>query len=276
MTKQPILIIGKNGKTGARVNARLNNMGFETCAVSRSASPGFDWEDSSTWVRALEGMKSAYVTFQPDLAVPSAAKTIQTFLDQAKEAGLEHIVLLSGRGEAGARRAEEHLEASGMDWNVVRASWFMQNFSESFMMQGIMAGELVLPAGEVPEPFVDADDIADVAVAALTQPVLRNRVFEVTGPQAMTFSDCVEAISLAAGFPVTYKQVPIDAFIAFVKEQGAPDEMLWLLRELFTEVLDGRNSQTVNGVEEALGRPATSFRDYVIKTAKTGVWNRNQ
>lgn len=221
-------------------------------------------------------MKSAYVTFQPDLAVPSAAKTIQTFLDQAKEAGLEHIVLLSGRGEAGARRAEEHLEASGMDWNVVRASWFMQNFSESFMMQGIMAGELVLPAGEVPEPFVDADDIADVAVAALTQPVLRNRVFEVTGPQAMTFSDCVEAISLAAGFPVTYKQVPIDAFIAFVKEQGAPDEMLWLLRELFTEVLDGRNSQTVNGVEEALGRPATSFRDYVIKTAKTGVWNRNQ
>lgn len=254
MTKQPILIIGKNGKTGARVNARLNSMGFETRAVSRSASLGFDWEDSSTWARALEGIKSAYVTFQPDLAVPSAAATIQAFLKQAKDAGLEHIVLLSGRGEAGAQRAEEHLEQSGMDWNVVRAGWFMQNFSESFMMQGIMAGELVLPAGEVPEPFVDADDIADVAVAALIQPALRNRVFEVTGPQAMTFSDCVKEISQAAGFPITYQQVPVDAFIAFVKEQGAPEEMLWLLRELFTEVLDGRNSQTVNGVEEALGR----------------------
>lgn len=275
MTTQPVLIIGKNGKTGARVNQRLNTMGIATRAVSRSATPSFDWENSQTWQAVLAGVKTAYVTFQPDLALPSAAETISAFLNQAREAGLEHIVLLSGRGETGARHAEEMLENSGLQWNVVRASWFMQNFSESFIMQGVMAGELMLPVGEVREPFVDADDIADVAVAAITQPALRNRVFEVTGPQAITFAECVDAISKATGFPIHYQQVPLDAFLSFVKEQGAPDEMLWVLRELFTEILDGRNSHTVNGVEDALGRPATDFQQYVRKTVKTGVWNRH-
>jgi uncharacterized protein YbjT (DUF2867 family) len=212
------------------------------------------------------------VTYQPDLAIPRAQADIKRFVELARDAGLEHIVLLSGRGEAGAQRAEELLKSSGISWNIVRASWFCQNFSESFMLQGVMAGELVLPAGDIAEPFVDADDIADVAVAALTQFRHRNKVFEVSGPRALTFAQCMQEISEALGRQVTYTRVPVDAYINFLQEQGLSQEMRWLLRELFTVVLDGRNSHPVSGVEQALDRPATDFKEYVRKTIDAGIW----
>jgi uncharacterized protein YbjT (DUF2867 family) len=273
MKQYPILIIGKNGKTGARVNQRLQALGYDTRAVSRSTSPAFDWEDTTTWLPAIADTRAAYVTYQPDLAVPGAEASIEQFVRIAADAGLKHIVLLSGRGEAGAERAEQIVMHSGIAWNVVRASWFMQNFSESFMLDGILAGELVLPAGDTIEPFIDADDIADVAVAALTEPGLRNRLFEVSGPRALTFAQCVEEISEAIGQPLKYTQVPVDAYIHALQEQGIPKDMQWLLRELFTVVLDGRNSKVMPGVEQALGRPATDFSSYVQKTLAAGAWD---
>lgn len=275
MQDSPILIIGKNAKTGWRVDRRLQALDYPTRAVSRSTSPAFDWEDQGTWRAAMTGTRAAYITFHPDLAIPTAEQTIRDFVALAAELGLKHLVLLSGRGEDGARRAELVLEESGLDWNVVRASWFMQNFSESFMIDGILNGELMLPAGDTVEPFVDADDIAEVAVATLTRPGLRNRLFEVTGPRAMTFAESVAAISQATGYPVKYTQVPIDAFVDGMREQGAPEPMLWLMRELFTVVFDGRNSRPTTGVDEALGRPATDFGEYLDKVMAIGAWNRS-
>ena len=273
MKQPPILIIGKNGKTGSRVNQRLQALGYATRPVSRSTRPAFDWENPATWRSAIEGTDTAYVTYQPDLAVPGAESTIKAFVRVAAEAGLKHIVLLSGRGEKGAERAEEILKASGLAWNIVRASWFCQNFSESFMLDGILAGELVLPAGDTIEPFIDADDIADVAVAALTEPRHRNKLFEVTGPCAMTFAQCTQEMSDALGQPLKFTTVPIDAYIEALQEQGVPEDLQWLLRELFTVVFDGRNSNVMPGVEEALGRPATDFKTWVQKTLESGVWD---
>lgn len=273
MTHSPILIIGKNGKTGARVNRRLQALGYKTRAVSRSTSPSFDWEEPATWASAIKGTRSAYVTYQPDLAVPDAEAAMKKFVQIAREHGLEHTVLLSGRGEEGAQRAENILQDSGMSWNIVRCSWFCQNFSESFMLEGILAGELVLPATDTVEPFIDTDDIADVVVALLTRPDLRNKLYELTGPHALTFAQCIQEISRSLGRPVKYTQVPIDAYIDALRAQGHPEELQWLIRELFTVVFDGRNSRVMHGVEEALGRPATDFKTYVQKTIKSGVWN---
>jgi len=273
MKQPPILIIGKNGKTGSRINQRLQALGYATRPVSRSTQPAFDWENPATWRPAIEGTRVAYVTYQPDLAVPGADSTIKAFARVAAEAGLEHIVLLSGRGEEGAERAEAILKSSGLTWNIVRASWFCQNFSESFMLEGILAGELVLPAGNTVEPFIDADDIADVAVAALTEPRHRNKLFEVTGPRALTFAQCIQEMSEALGRPLKYTCVPIDAYINALREQGVPEDTQWLLRELFTVVFDGRNSNVMPGVEEVLGRPATDFKTYVQKTIESGVWD---
>jgi uncharacterized protein YbjT (DUF2867 family) len=273
MQQSPILVIGKNGKTGSRVNQRLQALGYATRPVSRSTHPSFDWEKPATWRSAIEGTDTAYVTYQPDLAVPGAASTIKAFVRVAAEAGLQHIVLLSGRGEKGAERAEEIVKASGLSWNIVRASWFCQNFSESFVLEGILSGELVLPAGDIVEPFIDADDIADVVVAALTEPGHRNKLFEVTGPRALTFAQCVEEISGALGRPVKFRTVPIDVYINALDEQGVPGDLQWLLHELFTVVFDGRNCNVMPAVEEVLGRPATDFKTYVQKTIESGVWD---
>lgn len=272
MHKSPILIIGKNGKTGSRVNQRLRNLGYATRPVSRSTSPSFDWEDSATWQSAIKDTGSAYVTYQPDLAVPEAEVTINEFLQVAGENGLKHIVLLSGRGEAGAQRAEEALKASGISWNIIRASWFSQNFSESFMLEGILSGQLVLPAGDTVEPFVDADDIADVVVATLTEPGHRNRLYEVTGPRALSFAQCIQEISDALGRPVKYTSIPVNEYISALREEGVPEDLQWLLHELFTVVFDGRNSHVMPGVKEALGRPPTDFKAYVEKSIESGVW----
>jgi uncharacterized protein YbjT (DUF2867 family) len=276
MTNKPILIIGKNAKTGRRVEQRLQGMGWHTRAVSRSTHPRFDWQERSSWRSAMEGTVSAYVTYQPDLAIPQALSDIRAFVELARESGLQHIVLLSGRGEEGAQKAEAIIESSGMSWNVLRASWFFQNFSESFLIDGIVNGVLALPAGNTPEPFIDVEDIAEVAVAALSGQLQHNRVYELSGPRAMSFADCMSEISAALQRPVKYRQIPIDDYINGLAEQGFPEQMQWLLRELFTVVLDGRNSQPVNGVKEALGRPATDFATYVNKTVASGVWSVDQ
>jgi uncharacterized protein YbjT (DUF2867 family) len=275
MKTTPILIIGKNGKTGARVNQRLQNLGYATRAVSRSTTPSFDWNNPQNWSSVLDGVKSAYVTYQPDLAVPQAEAAINEFVSVATKSGLQHIVLLSGRGEEGAERAEMILQSSGINWNIVRCSWFAQNFSESFMLQGIVDGELVLPANNTVEPFIDADDIADVVVATLTQTAAQNMLYELTGPRALNFADCVDEISQALQRPLKFTPVPIDAYIDVLKQQGVPEDMQWLLRELFTVVLDGRNSQVKDGVEQALGRPATDFKTYIQKAIESGVWEKS-
>ncbi|CAA0118219.1 NAD(P)H azoreductase [BD1-7 clade bacterium] len=271
-TTHPVLIIGATAKTGRRVANLLSQSGQPVRAVSRSTTPAFDWENPATWAPVLDGVRQAYITFQPDLAIPVAEETIRGFAHTARQAGVEHLVLLSGRGEEGAQRAEQVLQESGLDWNVVRASWFNQNFDEGMLRDSILEGHLMLPIGDVPEPFIDVDDIADVAFATLTQQELRNRVFEVTGPALMTFADCVQSIAEATGRPIQYSQVPLADFLSGMRAAGQPEGVLWLLELLFTDVLDGRNSKVTDGVEQALGRPARSFDDYVAKVVAANGW----
>ncbi len=266
------LIIGKNGKTGRRVDNLMQNAGHITQAVSRSTTLSFDWLKPEGWPKAMAGCDSAYVCFQPDLAVPFAKAAITEFIKQAKLAGIQHIVLLSGRGEEGAQQAEQIVVSSGLKWNVVRASWFAQNFSEGFLIDGILNNQVALPAGDIPEPFIDTDDIADVVFACLTKPELANQLFEVTGPEVLTFRDCVEIIADVSQRPIEFTPISAEQFLQSLKQQNMPEEVLWLMNELFTVVMDGRNSQVINGVEKALGRPATSFREYALKTAASGVW----
>lgn len=268
----PVLIIGGAGKTGGRVNALLKKRGIATRAVSRSTTPSFDWTRPEGWAAALDGVSKAYVTYQPDLAVEGATEAIAELSDLARRKGLERVVLLSGRGEPGAQRAEAALQASGVPWTNVRASWFNQNFSEGYLLDGVLAGEIALPAGAVPEPFIDADDIADVVVAALTDERHANRLYEVTGPRALTFAQAVKEMSAGIGRPVRYTQITPEDFVVSMRAY-APEDIVQLMHELFTVVLDGRNTQVMHGVEEALGRPARDFSDYVRRTVASGVWN---
>src|SRR5688500_15454700 len=245
----PILIIGGTGKTGRRVAARLQERGLPVRIGSRSGTPPFDWEDRATWAPALQGARAAYVSFFPDLAVPGAAEAIAELARIAVAGGTRRLVLLSGRGEEEAQRAEQELIASGADWTIVRCSWFSQNFSEDHLRDAVLAGELALPVGDVPEPFVDADDIADVAVAALTDDRHIGELYELTGPRLLTFAEAVLEISRAVGREIHYVPISIEDFAAAAAEQGVPSAVVEMLTSIFGEVLDGRNARLADGVQ---------------------------
>jgi uncharacterized protein YbjT (DUF2867 family) len=271
LSSAPTLVVGATGKTGRRVAAELERRGVPVRRVSR---PAFDWEDRATWAPVLRGARAAYVAFVPDLAVPGADDAVGTFAALAAEAGLERLVLLSGRGEHEAQRAEEAVRAAGVPTTVVRSSWFMQNFGESFLLDAVHDGTVALPVdAAIAEPFVDAGDIAAVAVAALTEDGHAGALYEVTGPRLLTFADAVAEIARATGRDLAYVPVPVAAYAQQAAAQGVPGDVIELLSYLFCEVLDGRNARLTDGVQRALGRPPRDFAGYVADTAAAGVWH---
>lgn len=268
-TDNTTLVIGGTGKTGRRVAERLTARGLPVRIGSRSGEPPFVWEDPGTWDAALEGVGSVYVTYYPDLSFPGAAEAVGAFAEAAVAKGARRLVLLSGRGEEGARVSEDKLKESGAQWTVIRASWFAQNFSESFFHGPVVAGELALPTGDAVEPFVDADDIADVAVAALTEDRHIGKTYELSGPRLLSFHDVAAELSKATGRQITYIPVTVDEYRKALEENGLPAEFA----DLFGLILDGRNAHLVHGVEEALGRKPKDFADFARDAAASGVWN---
>lgn len=271
-TKQ-ILVLGSNGKTGSRVVQKLEALGQSVRKGSRLAVPKFDWGDPKNWAAVLQDIQSIYITFQPDLAVQGADEAIRQLVKLAKEAGVEKVVLLSGRGEKEAQDCEVIVKESGLKWTIIRASWFCQNFSESYLLEPILNGHVALPTGDVKEPFVDVEDIADIAVAALTQEGHDFKLYEVTGPELLSFKEAITTIATAIGRPIVYEQLSVPEYAAQLKAYQVPQDYIGLLSYLFSEVLDGRNASICHRVEEALGRKPKSFSEYVAKTAASGVWN---
>ena len=272
-TNPLVLVTGATGKTGRRIIPRLAARGVSTRAASRGGTVPFDWGRPETWAATLDGVDAAYIAYAPDVTMPGAVDTIGRFCATAVDAGVAHLVLLSGRGEPEAEAAEDIVRSSGAMWTIVRASWFAQNFSEDFFYGPVLAGQLDLPAGTVGEPFVDVEDIADVAAAALLDRSHHGRTYDVTGPRLLTFADAAAEIATATGRRLTYVQVSADDFRRGAIEEGVPAEFAEALSELFVRVFDGRNAYVGHGVEEALGRPATDFADYARRTAATGAWD---
>ena len=270
---KPILILGGTGKTGRRLAERLITHGTPVRIGSRSGSPRFDWEVPATWAPALDGVSAVYISYYPDIAVPGAAEVIDAFTRLAMEHGVRRLVLLSGRGEHEAQRAEEMLKASGADWTILRCAWFSQNFSEGFLIEPLLAGEVALPVGPVGEPFVDVDDIADAAEAVLTEPGHVGQLYELTGPRLLSFADAVAEIAKATRRDIRFVRISHDEFTAAVASHELPSEIVWLLDELFSQVLDGRNESLTDGVQRVLGRAPKDFSDYATETAATGIWS---
>jgi len=242
---------------------------------SRSGTPPFDWEEETTWAPALEGIDQVYVSYYPDLAVPGAVEVVGSFARLAVKNGVPRLVLLAGRGEAEGEHAEQAVRDSGADLTIVRSTWFMQNFSEDYMIEHVLSGEIALPAGDTPEPFVDADDIADVAVAALTDDRHVGQLYELTGPRLLTFSDAADELSKATGHSIRYVPVSLEEHATLAGEQGVPGDVIELLTYLFSEVLDGRNAHVADGVQRALGREPRDFRDFARDAAAAGAWDVN-
>jgi uncharacterized protein YbjT (DUF2867 family) len=240
MTNTTILVIGSTGKTGKRVADQLEKRGIDVRHGSRSADIPFDWDNPQTWAPAVAGVDKVYLTYYPDLAVPGSVDAVSTLTELAKDAGVSRLVLLSGRNEAEAEKAERVVVASGLDRTIVRCAFFAQNFNEGAWLDEVLAGTVSLPVDHVQEPFVYVDDIA-------------------------------EEIGAAAGRDINFVSVPVEDYTAMLTEFGLPQDFIWLLNHLFTEVL-GSKVQLGDGVQRALGREPKDFTDYARETAATGVW----
>ncbi|MGJ8640004.1 MAG: NmrA family NAD(P)-binding protein [Opitutaceae bacterium] len=267
------LVIGGNGKTGRRIVERLIAQGRSVRIGSRSGSPSFDWHDSSNWGDVLEGIREMYVAYHPDLAVPGATEHIRELVAVAKEKGLRRIVLLSGRGEEEAQLCERIVMNSGVPAVVVRCSWFNQNFTESFLRDMVVGGTIALPVSTVREPFIDAEDIADVAVAALTEGGHVGQIYELTGPRLMTFAETAQEIAAHTGRSVNFVEIPMEDFVEGLNAAELPEEMVQLIQYLFRQVLDGRNERLGDGVQKALGREPRDFGEFVAAAHASDSWS---
>jgi len=269
----PFLVIGGSGKTGRRVIERLKALGHDVSSASRSSSPSFDWNDDGNWNEVLEGVKALYVTYHPDLSVPGASDHIRALLAAAEAQGVERIVLLSGRGEEEAQLCERLVLHSSIPATVVRCGWFNQNFSESFFRDLLLSGTLAVPNAHVGEGYVDADDIADVATAALTEDGHEGQIYQLTGPELLTFRDIASMFQEVTGRDLNVVDVSREDFVEGLEAAQLPEGMVQLVDYLFNEVLDGRNSSLGDGVQRALGRPPRDFRSFLQKAHLAGAFN---
>lgn len=274
MKQEKILVLGGTGKTGSRVVTKQRNRGCDSVRIgSRKARPAFDWGNPGTWPKVVEGIDSVYITFQPDLAVPDAVGKIENFVDLAVESGVRKMVLLSGRGEKEARVCEQLVMNAAPSWSIVRASWFNQNFSESIFLQPILEGHVALPRADALEPFVDADDIADVVVETLLDDNHHGKIYELTGPRLLTFPQAVAEISKAAGRDIKFQPLTLEEYEELLTAYNLPKDEIWLANYLFREVLDGRNASVTSDIETVLGRKPIDFSEYVRNTVVSGIWN---
>jgi uncharacterized protein YbjT (DUF2867 family) len=260
------LVLGGTGRTGGRVVDRLAAGGLALRIGSRAGAPPFDWSDRRTWAPALTGVDAVYVCYQPHLSAPGAAEAVGELAGLAVASGAHRLVLLSGRGERGSQLAERAVRTSGAAWTIVRASWFNQNFSEGFLLRPLLEGDIALPVRAVGEPFVDAADVADVAVAALTSDRHAGCLYEVTGPRLLTFAEAVEELAAASGRRVRYTRVSLDEYAGLLAGE-VPGDVAARLEYLFGDVLDGRNSHLGDGVRRALGREPRDFAEFAREAA---------
>ncbi|WP_199256153.1 NAD(P)H-binding protein [Mycolicibacterium mengxianglii] len=278
MSNDITLVLGATGKTGRRVAARLRMQGAPVRAASRSSETRFDWSDPDTWDAALEGVAAAYIV------APRLPGPVHKFVARAEATGVQRLVVLSGRGAdtwgdsafgRDMRDAEDAVRGSSLQWTVLRPNNFNQNFDEENFHTPLLRGELALPAGMVPEPFIDIEDVADVAAAVLAEPDGHaGRVYELTGPRAITFDEAVALISRASGLPITYTQISPAEYTASLVKDGLSEDDAQHIAEMFVMMERGLLAGTTDGVAAVLGREPRTFEDYVLRTAAAGAWHR--
>ncbi|AFC31400.1 YesF [Paenibacillus mucilaginosus 3016] len=271
-----ILVTGAAGKTGSRTASRLREMGYpvRTAGRNRAAAAGhegehvvFDWNEESTHEAALEGVSAVYLV--GPLMVMEPAKIMIPFLEKAWKAGVRRAVLLSSASvpEGGPVFGEVHryLREQAPEWAVLQPSYFMQNFTEgphgAAVRQG---GDLVTAAGEGRVAFVNADDIAEVAVRALTDSVPHNTAHVITGPEALTYGEAAEILSRTAGREVRHVSVSPRELQQQWMALGMPEDYAAFMAGLDEGIRDrGTESRVTDTVERITGRRPVSLAEFL-------------
>lgn len=264
----PTLVLGATGKTGRRVAARLSGAGYPVRSASRSSAVFFDWHDESTWGPALDGAGGVY------LVPPEPGTRIGRFVDLVAASDVDRIVVLSARnpsqsGDDHLGEVEAAVTGSSTSWVILRPSWFAQNFDEGFFAAAVAGGTLRLPVGDGREPFIDADDIADVAVASLIDRRHEGHIYELSGPEPLTFAEAVAHLGTATERPLTFADTDAETFAVELREHGTPPEEIASFTRLFAAIRAGDNDYVSDGVLQALGRPPAPFASYAERVGRS-------
>jgi len=274
-----ILILGGTGKTGRRIAGRLRAAGRPVRTASRTRGDvAFDLDDPKTWAPALDGVTAAYI-IEPNLQAASTDShaRIPRLVTEAVDTGVRRLVFLSAGGADNdyhpLKPAEQAVRGSGVEWTILRPTWFAQNFSEDSWRPGILSGSLTLPTGDGRIPFIDAEDIAEVAATALTEDGHNGQVYVLTGPRAISFGEAADLIAKATGRTIRHIDVDPEVYIEQQVAEGIPRDVARMLTGVFTVIRNDQDAALADGVERALGRPPRPFEDYVAEGAAAGAWN---
>ncbi|MGH8879280.1 MAG: NAD(P)H-binding protein [Stackebrandtia sp.] len=267
-----ILIVGGTGKTGRRVARQLTAKGHSVRVASRSTSPRLDLRDESTWDAVLDGVDAVYIA-PPDDPFP-----VEEFVDRAVKAGVRRLVSLSGRriqlmdreAQTSMARTQNALRGSGAEWTVLQANNFNQNFSEGDYRDMVAAGELSFPLGDTREPVIDAEDIAEVAAVVLTTDGHSQKVYELTGPRGLTFTEIAAEIGKATGRSMSVRDVTPEQHEAELREAGFPEELIGFLNAMYEFMRSGAMAEPTDHVRRVLGREPADFADWAAKAAAEG------
>ena len=272
------LILGGTGKTGRRIASRLTAAGHEVRTASRTGGDvRLDLDDPTTHAPALAGITAAYLLELGSVSGDNNPPRMAALVDAAVAAGVRRLVLLSAPGADSEyhplHATEQVVRGSGLAWTVLRPGWFAQNFSEDFWLPAVRSGTLALPAGDRGVAFVDAEDIADVATAALTEDRHSGQVYEITGPRAIGFGEAAELIAKASGKPLEYVDISPEAFVDLQVSHGVPLQVAQRMTHLMSLAASGASEAVTDGVERALGREPRRFEDFAVAAAATGCWS---
>jgi uncharacterized protein YbjT (DUF2867 family) len=263
-----ILVLGATGKTGRRLVPRLVAAGSDVRPASRRPGPTgvrFDWDRPETHAPALAGADAVFLV--PPELVEDPSPVVGPFLAVAAGAGVARVVHLSALAfddhDSGHRRVEDLVRASGLEWTILRPSAFANNFSEGFLLPGILERDAVAtPSGDGAVAFVAVDDVAAVAAAALTEDGHAKAEYALTGPAALSHAEAAAAISEVAGRTIGHQHIPADALLALLEGHGVPADYAAMVVGHFQAIAEGRATAVSDDVERATGRPATSFADF--------------
>jgi uncharacterized protein YbjT (DUF2867 family) len=270
------LILGGAGKVGRRVARLLELDGHPVRAVSRSTSQRFHWRDSSTWRPALDDVDGVFVV-GPGSAT-DWSPLLAGFLDAASTAGVRHAVLLSSRGvefllDGNVARAEQALRTGRLPWTILRPTHFAQNFTEAMFIP--VDGHILAPVGDGAEPFIDVEDIAEVAAHVLAKGGAAGETVELSGPAAITFDQAAGILSEATGRPLTFRDQTGDGHIGALRAVGTPEEYVRWRMAMLDGIRRGADAYLSDGVTRILQRPATDFTAWARREATRAPWVRD-
>lgn len=262
----PILVTGATGNVGRPLVDQLRRAGAEVRPASRHctdpAGVAFDFRDRATWHAAFAGVRKMWLIRPPDIA---RAGELMPAVEFGRGVGLRHVVLLSVQG-AGVMpvlphaQVERRLRESGVDWTFVRPSYFDQNLSTVYAADIRDRDEIIVPAGRGRTAFVDADDVAAVAAAALLDPAAhRGRIWTPTGP-ALTYDHVAGILSGELGRPIRYRNPGVGTYVRHARQVlGMPAGVVAVSTVLHTVARLGLAAAETGDVRTVTGRPPTSF-----------------